>query len=92
MYFWQQYQENFKIAEYPLHQFIHLVDHLEIRIALSNPNIDVRILAQGAYCVAIISLSLLWTWQWDEIHKALLIKQETEWIEWLCSFLLISPN
>ena len=59
IYFWQQYQENFKIAEYPLHQFIHLVDHLEIRIALSNPNIDVRILAQGAYCVAIISLSLL---------------------------------
>ena len=25
----------------------------------------------------------------DEIRKALLIKQETEWIEWFCSFLLI---
>ena len=26
----------------------------------------------------------------DEIHKALLIiKQETEWIEWFCSFFLI---
>ena len=28
----------------------------------------------------------------DEIHKALLIKQETEWIEWLCSFLLIPTS
>ena len=26
----------------------------------------------------------------NEIRKALLIKQETEWIEWICSFLLIS--
>ena len=25
----------------------------------------------------------------SEIRKALLIKQETEWIEWFCSFLLI---
>ena len=25
----------------------------------------------------------------DEMRKALLIKQETEWIEWFCSFLLI---
>ena len=24
----------------------------------------------------------------DEISKALLIKQETEWIEWFCTFLL----
>ena len=38
-------------AENSLHQFIRL----EIRIALTNPN--VRILAQG-YCVAIISLPL----------------------------------
>ena len=30
----------------------------EIHIALSNPNIDVRILAQG-YCVAIVSFSSL---------------------------------
>ena len=27
-----------------------------------------------------------------EIHKALLIKQETERIEWLCSFLLIPTS
>ena len=27
-----------------------------------------------------------------EIHKALLIKQQTEWIEWLCSFLLIPTS
>ena len=25
----------------------------------------------------------------DEIRKALLIKQETEWIEWFCSLLVI---
>ena len=25
----------------------------------------------------------------DEIHQALLIKQETGWIEWFCTFLLI---
>ena len=25
----------------------------------------------------------------DEIHRALLIKQETGWIEWFCTFLLI---
>ena len=63
---------EFKIAEYPLHQLIG-VDHLEIHIALSNPNIDVGILIQG-YCVAIVSVSLLR----NEIPKALLIKQETE--------------
>ena len=34
--------------------------HQQINITLSNPNIDARILAQD-YCVAIISLSLLWT-------------------------------
>ena len=28
----------------------------------------------------------------DEIHKTLLIKQETEWIEWLCSFLLVPTS
>ena len=27
-----------------------------------------------------------------EIHEALLIKQQTEWIEWLCSFLLIPTS
>ena len=48
---------SFKKAEYPLHQLIH-PSHLETPIALSNPNIDVKVLAQG-YCVAIVSLSLL---------------------------------
>ena len=28
----------------------------------------------------------------DEIRKALLIKQETEWIEWFSSYLLIPSN
>ena len=38
---------------------VHLgLGRLEILIALSNPNIDVRILGQG-YCVAIVSLSFL---------------------------------
>ena len=48
-----------KKAEYQLHKLIRL-DCLEIHIALSNPNINVRILAQG-YCLAIVSLSLLRT-------------------------------
>ena len=55
--FWQKYQESLKMVEYPLQQLICL-GHLEIHVALSTPNNDVRILAQG-YCVAIISLSLL---------------------------------
>ena len=43
-------------------------------------------LAQG-YCVAIVSLFLLeHDFEQDEIRKALLIKQETEWSEWFCSF------
>ena len=47
-----------------------LLDRLEIHIALSYPaNIDVRILAQG-YCFAIVSLSLLLTFQQDYIYKA----------------------
>ena len=25
----------------------------------------------------------------DDVRKSLLIKQESEWIEWFCSFLLI---
>ena len=32
--------------------------HLEIHVALSNPNNDVKILAQD-YCVVIVSLSFL---------------------------------
>jgi len=46
-----------QIADYQLHKLIRLGCQ-EIHIALSNPNIDVRILAQG-YCVVIVSLSLL---------------------------------
>ena len=48
---------EFKKAEYPVPQLIRL-GRLEIHIALSNPNIDVRILGY-CYCVAIVSLSLL---------------------------------
>ena len=44
--FRQKYQENLKITEYPIHQLIRL-GRLEVHIALSNPNIDVKILAQG---------------------------------------------
>ena len=39
----------------PLHQLIRL-GHLEIYIFLSNPNIDVRILAQGYYVIVLPSL------------------------------------
>ena len=28
----------------------------------------------------------------DEMRKAMLIKHETEWIEWFCSFLLIATS
>ena len=57
------------------------IGRLEIHIALPNPNIDVRILAQG-YCVA----SLVYPYfelgiKQDEIRKALLIKQESERFE-----------
>ena len=45
MCFRQKYQENLKITEYPIHQLIRL-GRLEVHIALSNPNIDVKILAQ----------------------------------------------
>ena len=34
------------------------LDHLEIHIALSTPDNDVRVLAQD-YCVSIVSLTLL---------------------------------
>ena len=53
----RKWQKSFKIAEYPLYQLIRL-GRQEIHIALSNPNTDVRIFAQGYY-VAIVSLSLL---------------------------------
>ena len=46
MCFRQKYQESLKITEYPIHQLIRL-GRLEVHIAISNPNIDVNILAQG---------------------------------------------
>ena len=55
--FWRKHRDSFKIADCPIHQLIRL-DRQEIHIALSNSDIDVRILAQG-YCAAIVSLSLL---------------------------------
>ena len=63
---------EFKIAEYPPHQLIGL-GRLEIQIALSNPNIDVRIFAQGC-CVANTRLSYFeHDVEQDEIRKALLM-------------------
>ena len=44
--FWRKHRDSFKTAECPIHQLIRL-DRLEIHIALSNSDIDVRILAQG---------------------------------------------
>ena len=61
--------KSLKIAEYPLDRLTRL-ESLDILIALSNPNIDIQILAQG-YCVAIVI-------EQDEIRKALSVKQETE--------------
>ena len=51
-----------------IYQLIRL-SRLEILNAFSNPNIDIRILAQG-YCVAFVSLSLLWTWQLSKMKYA----------------------
>ena len=59
-----------------------LLGRLEIHIALPNLKIDVRIVAQ-VYWVAILYIER------DKIGKALLITQETEWIEWFCPVLLI---
>ena len=72
MCFRRKYQERVKITEYPLHQLIPL-GRLEIHIALSNPNIDVRIFAQGCF-VANTSLSYFeHDVEQDEIRKALLM-------------------
>ena len=43
--FLRKYQESLNIAEYPLHQ-IDMSGCIDIRIALSNPNIDVRFIEQ----------------------------------------------
>ena len=59
-----------------------LLGRLEIHTALPNLKIDVRIVAQ-VYWVAILYIER------DKIGKALLITQETEWIEWFCPVLLI---
>ena len=84
-------QESFKKSgkSSPL---IDTLGRLKIHIALSNQaNIDVRILGHS-YCVAMVILSLLCfkrEIEQDEIRKPLLIKLETEWIEWCSSSLLI---
>ena len=55
-----------------IHSIIELIHpgHL----ALSNPNIDVKLLAQ-AYCVAIVSLSFLWTWYWTKSNTLSFVNQ-----------------
>ena len=58
MCFRQKYQESLKITEYPIHRSWIRLGRPEVHIALSNPNIDVKILAQD-YCFATVSLSLL---------------------------------
>ena len=54
MCFCKKYQESLKRVEYLLHlEKLIRLGHLEIYIALSNLNIDVRIRAQR-FCVAIL--------------------------------------
>ena len=66
----------------PLHQYVLQLGRLDILIALSDlVNIDVRSLF-----IVIMLPSLLYPYfeldiERDEIRKALLINQETEWIE-----------
>ena len=50
-------REGKKYTEYPPHQMIRFGPSRG-HIAISNPNMDVTILAQG-YCGVIVSLSLL---------------------------------
>ena len=53
------HSREFKIRGIYTPSIVYLgLGRLEILIALSNPNIDIRILGRG-YCVAIVSLSLL---------------------------------
>ena len=85
----QKYQKSLKIAEYPLHQLICL-GRLGISIALSNPNVDVRILNQ-CYCVAIVDLSLLWTaWHWARWNTQSFVNQTWNWMKW--TILLLFAN
>ena len=54
--------------------------------AVSNLYFDVRILVRGR-CVVIVSLSLLWIdIKQDAMRKPSIIKQETVYIEWSCSY------
>ena len=54
----------------------------------SNLNFHVKIVIQG-HCPVIITLSFLWTWHSTRCNvQPSLIKQEADWIEWICIFLL----
>ena len=72
-----------------IYQLIRL-SRLEILNAFSNPNIDIRILGRG-YCVAIVSLSLLWNWHWTRWNT----KYESEarnWMSWKNLLLLTNSQ
>ena len=96
--YWGAFRDDTKngcVADYTINWYVQAFERrliltwCEKLIALSNPNVDVRILAQG-YFVAINSLSLLWTFNKMKYAKpCLLWKQETERIEWFAPFFLI---
>ena len=66
----------------PLHQLANL-GRLEIHIALSNPNINVRI--GSLRVVAIVSLSLLWAWYWKRWNTQGLVifNRARNWMNWM---------
>ena len=84
-------QESLKTAEYTLDQLIRL-RCLEIYISLSNSNIDpsessLKVIVLPSLVCPYFELDIIQAK--DEMRKALLIKQGTEWIEWFCMVFLI---
>ena len=77
--YWGAFRDDTKngcVADYTINWYVQTFDRRLIltswKIALSNPNVDVRILAQG-YFVAINSLSLLWTFNKMKYAKPCLL-------------------
>ena len=60
-----------------------LINTLQIPTSMSESSL--RVIVLPSFVLPYFKLGI----EQDEILKALLIKQETEWIEWFCSCLLI---
>ena len=77
---------EFKKAEYPVHQLIRLGRleiHFQIPTSMSESSVIVIVLPSLVYPYFKLEI------EQDETCKPLIIKQETEWIEWFCTSLVI---